>query len=114
MNDNNEALNLVFKISDNIEYEVDDKGIVTVLEKQDHYIQNLFRKLKFKIPMYKKTKLDKYSSYIFLQIDSKKTVKDIGENLDIKYGKEIYPIYERLLIFLNHIEVNCHYIVKVN
>lgn len=111
---NNEILNIVFKISGNINYEVDKEGIVTVLEKQDHKIQSFFRKLRFKIPMYKKITLDKYSSCVFLQIDGKKTVKEIGEDLDNKYGEKSHPLYERLLIFLNHIEVNCHYIEKLS
>jgi len=114
INNNNEVLNIVFKISDKIEYEVDKEGIVTILEAQDHRIQRLLRKLKFKIPMYKKMTLDTYSSCVFLQIDGKKTVKEIGENLEFKYGQESHPLYERLLLFLNHIEVNCHYIEKLN
>jgi len=114
INNNGEVLNIVFKISDKIEYEVDKEGIVTVLEKQDHRVQRFFRKLKFKIPMYKKRTLDKYSSCVFLQIDGKKTVKEIGKNLELKYGQESHPLYERLLLFLNHIEVNCHYIEKLN
>ncbi|MCG4734910.1 PqqD family peptide modification chaperone, partial [Casaltella massiliensis] len=28
-------------------------------------------------------------------------------------GEESHPLYERLLLFQNHIEVNCHYIEKV-
>ena len=111
----NEAnLNMVFKICDNVEYDVDKDGIVTIFEKQDYKIQKFFRKLKFKIPMYKKVELDKYSIYVFSHIDGEKTVKDLGEVLDLKYGKESHPLYERLLLFLNHIEVNCKYIEKMN
>ncbi|MFL0269100.1 PqqD family peptide modification chaperone [Candidatus Clostridium radicumherbarum] len=109
-NSNEEVLNIIFKISENLEYEVDKDNIVTILEKQDHKVQRFFRKLKFRIPEYKKTSLDEYGSYVFLQIDGKKTVKDIGENLEVKYGDKAYPLYERLLLFLNHINVNCHYI----
>lgn len=61
---NEDSLNVVFKISNSIDYEVKDK-IVTILEKQDHPIQNFFRKLKFRIPLYKKIKLDEYGSFIF-------------------------------------------------
>ena len=75
INNNNEVLNIVFKISDKIEYEVDKEGIVTVLEKQDHRVQRFFRKLKFKIPTYKKMTLDTYSSCVFLLIDGKKLSK---------------------------------------
>ncbi|MDW8800272.1 PqqD family protein [Clostridium sp. A1-XYC3] len=113
-NSNEEVLNIIFKISDNLEYEVDKDNIVTILEKQDHKVQNFFRKLKFRIPEYKKITLDEYGSYVFLQIDGKKTIKDIGESLEAKYGEEANPLYERLLLFLNHIDVNCHYIEKTN
>ena len=111
---NQEVLNIKFKISDGLEYVIDTDKIVTIIEKQDHKFQKFFRKLKFKIPEYKKVALDEYGSYVFTQIDGNKTVKDIGENLEEKYGAEAHPLYERLLLFLNHIEVNCHYIEKIN
>lgn len=114
MKNNEEVLNLVFKKSENIEYEVSSDGIVTILEKQDHKVQNFFRKLKFKIPMYKKMELDEYGSFIFLQIDGKKNVEELGIKLQEKYGEKPHPLYERLLLFLNHIDVNCHYIEKIN
>ncbi|WP_278683740.1 PqqD family protein [Paraclostridium bifermentans] len=114
MKNNEEVLNLVFKKSENIEYEVSSDGIVTILEKQDHKVQNFFRKLKFKIPMYKKMELDEYGSFIFLQIDGKKNVEELGIKLEEKYGEKSHPLYERLLLFLNHIDVNCHYIEKID
>lgn len=114
LNNNEEVLNIIFKINDNLEYEVTGDHIVTILEKQDHKVQRFFRKLKFRIPKYKKISLDEYASYVFLQIDGKKTVKDIGKNLEVKYGDKAHPLYERLLLFLNHIDVNCHYIEKIN
>ena len=114
LSNNQDVLNIIYKISDNLEYEVDKDDIVTILHKQDHKIQRFFRKLKFRIPEYKTISLDEYGSFVFSQIDGKKTVKDIGESLEVKYGEEAHPIYERLLLFLNHIEVNCHYIEKIN
>ncbi|TGE33197.1 PqqD family peptide modification chaperone [Desulfosporosinus sp. Sb-LF] len=113
-NNNEEVLNIVFKTSDNLEYEVDKDNIVIILKKQDHKVQKFFRKLKFRIPEYTKISLDEYGSCVFLQIDGMKTIKDIGENLETKYGDKAHPLYERLLLFLNHINVNCHYIEKTN
>ena len=49
-----------------------------------------------------------------MQIDGIKTVKEIGENLEERFGEKVNPLYERLLIFLNHIDINCNYIEKVN
>lgn len=114
LNNNEEVLSIIFRISDSLEYEVDKDNIVTILEKQDYKVQNFFRKLKFRIPEYKRISMDEYGSCAFLQIDGKKTVKDIGENLEAKYGDKAYPLYERLLLFLNYIDVNCHYIEKTN
>ena len=51
---------------------------------------------------------------MFLQIDGDKTVKEIGDNLEKKYGEKVNPLYERLLIFLNHIYINCEYIEKID
>lgn len=111
---NEEILNIIFKLKDSLEYEIDDTGIVTVLERQDYKIQKILRKLKVNIPMYKKTKLDEISSVVFAQIDGEKNIKEIGVNLDNKFGDKIHPVYERLLVFLNHIEVNCKYIERIN
>ena len=105
--DNDELLNMRFKICDNLQYEVDENRIVTILEKQDHKIQRFFRKLKFKIPMYKRTSLDEYGSEVFLQINGTNTVKEIGEALEARFGEKVHPLYERLLVFLNHIYLNC-------
>lgn len=114
LENNEDVLNIIYKISNSLEYEVDKENMVTILIKQDYKIQRFFRKLKFKIPEYKKIDLDEYGSFVFLQIDGKKTVRDIGESLEGKFGDKVHPLYERLLLFLNHIDVNCHYIEKVN
>lgn len=114
MKTNQDILNIVFKVRDGIEYEVSEDGIVTILEKQDHKLQKLFRKLKFKIPMYKKMELDEYGSAVFLNIDGIKTVKEIGEVLEEKFGEKVNPLYERLLMFLNHIDTNAKYIEQIS
>lgn len=110
---NSDVLDSVFKISDNLQFTISNDGIVTISEKQDHWIQNLFRKLKIKIPNYKNIELDEYGSYVFSQIDGNKTVKEIGQYLEKKFGENVNPLYERLLMFLNHIEVNCNYIERI-
>lgn len=114
MKNNEEILNIVYKICDSLKFEVNNKGLVIVFHKQDYKIQNFLRKLKFNIPEYKKIEFDEYCTTVFLLIDGKKTVKEIGEILDKKFGDKVHPLYERLLIFLNHIDVNCKYIEKVN
>ncbi|MCR6514004.1 PqqD family peptide modification chaperone [Clostridium sp. LY3-2] len=112
--DNDELLDMRFKISPKIEFEVDESGIVTILEIQDHKIQKFFRKLKFKIPKYKKTKLDDFGSTVFLELNKNKTVREVGEALELKFGEKVHPLYERLLVFINHIYLNLNYIEKLS
>lgn len=114
MKTNEEILNLKFKICDNVEYLIEKNGIVTLLEKQDHKIQNILRKLKFKIPMYKEIELDEYCSSVFIMLNGKNTVEEVGENLELKYGEKVHPLYERLLLFINHIYTDCKYIEIIN
>ena len=109
---NRDILNLKYEICDNVEYTIDENGIVTLLEKQNHKIQNLFRKLHFHIPEYRKVELDKYSSSVFTLINGENSIEDIGKQLDSLYGEKVHPLYERLLLFLNHIDVDCNYIEK--
>ena len=113
MESNEEVLNLKFKICDEIRYEINKDGIVTVFEKQNHKIQQLFRKLNFKIPLYKEIVFDEISSTVFLHIDGNKTVENIGEILKLKYGDKIDPVYERLLIFLKSYLLLCKHLSQL-
>lgn len=112
LNNNDDVLNIVYKRTGQFEYEVDENNIVTILERQDHKIQKFFRKIRFKIPETKNITLDEYGSFIFLRIDGKRNVKELGECLEAEFGDKVSPLYERMLLFLNHIDVNCHYIEK--
>ena len=51
---NDDVLNIVYKINESLTYDVDNKGVVTILEKQNHKVQNFFRKLncRFEIRLY--------------------------------------------------------------
>jgi hypothetical protein len=114
MNSNEEVLTLIYQIKDNLVWEVSDDQVVSILEKQYHWIQRFFRKIGLKIPVYKRVKLDGFGSFIFLQIDGKRTVEEIGHLLDEKYGEEAHPLYERLLLFLNYIDTTAEYIERIS
>lgn len=112
MPNNNDILNIVYQINNDVVYKNDGSKIVLV-QKQDHKIQNFFRKLKFKIPKESYLTLDEYASYVFKLIDGKRTVQEIGEAVHDKFGDEANPLYERLLVFLNHLESTLFVIEKV-
>jgi len=48
-------------------------------------------------------KLDKLGSRVWKLIDGKKTVYDISQSLLYKYGEEYEPVYDRLTMYLRHI-----------
>lgn len=114
MKTNEDVLNIVYKKNPDLEYEVSSEGVVTILEAQNHWIQRAFRKIGFRIPKYKKTELDKFGSFIFQQVDGINTVQTIGEMVEEHFGEESHPLYERLLLFLNYIDVQCGYIENSN
>ena len=103
----------VLALVDGLEYEVDEANTVTILTRQDHAIQRFFRKLKFRIPEYTRQTLDEYCSFVFLQIDGKRTVEEIGTQLLTKYGAQVEPLYERLLPFLDHLCNGCRYVTRI-
>lgn len=109
---NEELLDMKFKLSNKVSYEINQNGIVTILEKQDHIIQKFFRKLKFKIPNYKKTTLDSYGSTVIIELLKGKNVREVGKELESKFGEEVNPLYERLLIFINHLYSSLNFIDK--
>ena len=112
METNEDVLNIVYKKNSGFIYEADENGIVTVLQEQNHWIQRFFRKIGFRIPKYKRVELDKFGSFIMNQVDGEKTVEEIGVLLSNEFGEEANPLYERLLLFLNYIDVDCNYIEK--
>ena len=109
---NDDVLNIIYEINKDLEYEISSEGIVSIIKRQDHKIQRVLRKLKAKIPKYSRIEFDEKSSFVFQEIDGQKNIREIGELVDKKFSEQAQPLYENLLLFLNHLEVNSKYISK--
>ena len=107
-----ELLKRVYRLKEDLHYEVRD-GIVFVITEQNAWIQRVLRKIHYKIPETSEMELDKYGSFIFQQVDGKRTVKEIGENLGAAIEEANDQLYDRLLIYLHHLEKNEKYIELV-
>lgn len=59
-----------------------------------HFLDALGLKKTYKI------NLDEYGSAVWKLCDGKRTVQDIGDELEKKYGKTVEPLYERLAVFI--------------
>ena len=52
---------------------------------------------------YFRINLDEYGSWVWNQIDGRKTVMEIGEAMRNRFGQEAEPVYPRLGLFINHL-----------
>ena len=43
--------------------------------------------------------LDAFGSALWLSMDGKKNVGDLAQMMESRFGKQVYPLYERLIVF---------------
>jgi len=108
-----DALKVVYQRKSGLEYDIDSKGIVTVLARQDLLIQKLLRKLKVSIPEYSRLTLDELGSRVFLLINGTRSVEDIANVLESESQVDKRELVHNLIVFLNHFEYDLRYIHKV-
>lgn len=77
-------------------WDVDENGIVTVHVVNTGFYNRLTQIL-FKKPRISHIKLDGYGSFVWKQIDGKKTVFEISKLVKEKFGQEAEPLLERLV-----------------
>ena len=93
-------------VSTTVPAEVDEEGAVTLLKPK--FSGQLFQKYflpRMKRPYYK-VRLDEIGSFTWLQCNSRRTVKDIGNRMQEKFGENVEPLYDRLTFFLAQLERN--------
>ena len=81
-----------------IDWETDDKGIVTLKIENTGWANRIAQKL-FHRPKYSYVHLDKNGSFVWPLIDGKTTITELGKLVDAEFGKEAHPLYERLAQF---------------
>ncbi len=94
----------------NIDWEKQDDGLIVLLKPK--FTHPFFKKHvlpRLKNPFYR-VKLDDVGSFIWEQCDGKTFVKHLAQSLKEEFGEKIEPLYDRLALFLQHLERN-HFIV---
>lgn len=89
-------------------WDADKKGIVTVHVVNKGFYNRLAQKL-FKKPKVSHIALDAYGSYVWQQMDGKKTIYEISQLVQTHFGKEAEPVVERLVKFFRILYQN-HFI----
>lgn len=64
----------------------------------------------FHTPRISHIDLDAYGSYLWQQIDGKKTVGDLAEDMKARFGADAEPLYDRLVKYMQILRNN-HFIL---
>lgn len=83
-----------------IPWKTDENGIVT-LEIENKGAMNRIAQKLFKKPRVSYIHFDKTGSFVWPLIDGKKTITELGKEVDAHFGEEAHPLYERLATFFN-------------
>jgi len=83
---------------------IDDGENKIALRIENNGIFNRFAQKFFHKPKSTYIHLDEYGTFIWLAIDGKKTIYQIGQSLSEKFGDKIEPIYPRLVQYFHNIE----------
>jgi hypothetical protein len=93
----------------NLDWEKQDNGLIVLLKpKFQHPFLKKHILSRLKRPFYR-VKLDDVGSFIWMQCDGKTPVKQVAQSLKKEFGEKIEPLYDRLSLFLQHLERN-HFI----
>lgn len=88
-------LELIPMYGKDVPWTVDKKGIVTV-DMVHHGFYHFIAHKFFKTPSVSHIALDPFGSFVWQQIDGKRSILEIGELVKNRFGKEAEPLYERL------------------
>lgn len=77
-------------------WDADKKGIVTVHVVNKGFYNRLAQKV-FKKPRVSHIKLDEYGSFVWKQMDGKRTIYEISILVKEKFGAEAEPVLDRLV-----------------
>ena len=96
-------LDYVFKKNDDLTWTESESGEVVVEMENKGFTNRIAQKL-FKRPAKSYITLEGMGSFIWTCIDGKRSVYYIGFLLRDKYGDAAEPLYERLSVYIKHLE----------
>lgn len=94
MSDNN-YLDLVPQINEGLNWNKDENNIIT-LEIENRGMFNKIAQKVFKKPKISYVHLDELGSYVWLLIDGKTNIAQIGISVKEHFGEKAEPLYEKL------------------
>ncbi len=98
--------NYLLRLPERAEYVAwskDEESIVT-LEIENKGIFNRLAQRFLKKPKISYIHLDKFGSFVWVQIDGKRNIVEIGDLVYKEFGEEAQPLYERLAKYFQILE----------
>ena len=86
-----------------LKFEVDEKGIVTLLIENKGFFNRLFQKI-LKKPKVTHIHLDEMGSFIWPLFSPDKDIVALGKEVSEKFGDKAEPLYERLAEYIKRLE----------
>lgn len=93
-------------------YQKTEDGFIEIKMKNKGIVKKLTQ-LVLKKPKYTYVKLERFGSFVWEQIDGRRTVYEIGQLVKAQFGDEAEPLYERLSHYIKSLRVN-RFILYVN
>ena len=96
-------LDFVYAINSDLAWTLSESGEVIVEMENKGFTNRVAQKF-FNKPAVSKITLEGMGSFIWTCIDGTRSVYDIGFLVHEKYGDEAEPLYERLSVYMKHLE----------
>lgn len=84
-------------------FSTDENGLVT-LEMENTGAMNRIAQKILRKPKISYIHLEEFGSFIWPLIDGKKSILEIGEDVDKHFGEKAHPLYERLATYFKTLE----------
>ncbi len=103
MKNNKNFLDNIYKINDDLTWTHSESGEVIVDMVNKGFTNKIAQRF-FHKPAVSHIHLEGMGSFIFGCIDGQKSVFEIGKMVKEKFGDEAEPLYERLSVYMKHLE----------
>ena len=98
-------LDFLFKKNSEIQFEENDKGIITLFVENKGFFNSIMQKF-LKKPRISQIHLEEFGSFIWKEINGKQTVLQISEKVHEQFGEKAEPLLPRLVQYFKILENN--------
>ncbi len=106
-------LDYIPKRNSDYAWEMNENDKVVVIVTWTGFYHRFAQKI-FKKPKFSQIELDEFGSFVWVQIDGKRTVFEISQIAEAEFGEKISPLMERLIQFFEILKEHKFVTLKEN